>query len=56
MGVKLKNIIIRKNTEYQDLMGKIIVVDGPYIIMGLFNFARKNIDGTYAELILDRRQ
>ena len=56
MGVKLKNIIIRKNTEYQDLMGKIIVVDAPNIIMGLFNFARKNTDGTYAELILDRTQ
>ena len=56
MGLKLQNIIIRKNIEYQDLECKIIAVDAPNIIMGLFNFARKNTDGTNAGLILDRTQ
>ena len=56
MGVKLQNIIVRKNIEFQDLKGRIIAVDAPNIIMGLFNFARKNPDGTYAGLILDRTQ
>jgi flap endonuclease-1 len=56
MGVKLQNIIVRKNIEYQDLAGKIIAIDAPNIIMGLFNFARKNDDGTNSGLILDRTQ
>ena len=56
MGVKLQEIIIRRQVDYQDLAGKIIAVDAPNIIMGLFNFARKNPDGTYAGLILDRTQ
>ncbi len=56
MGVKLQEIIIRKQVAFQDLAGKIIAVDAPNIIMGLFNFARKNPDGTYAGLILDRTQ
>ena len=56
MGVKLQNIILRKVLDFQTLGGKIIVIDAPNIIMGLFNFARKNPDGTYAGLILDRTQ
>lgn len=56
MGVKLQNIVVRKNIDYQDLKGKIIAIDAPNIIMGLFNFARKNPDSTYAGLILDRTQ
>lgn len=56
MGVKLQNIIIRKEIEIQNLNGKIIAIDAPNIIMGLFNFARKNVDGSYAGLILDRTQ
>ncbi|MFX1312927.1 MAG: hypothetical protein ACFFHD_09970 [Promethearchaeota archaeon] len=44
MGIKLQKIIVRKNIEYQDLAGKIIAVDSPNIIMGLFNFVRKNDD------------
>lgn len=56
MGVKLQPIIVRKNIEFQNLQGKAIAVDAPNIIMGLFNFARKNTDGTYAGLILDRTQ
>ncbi len=56
MGVKLQNIIIRKQLEYQDLQCKIIAIDAPNIIMGLFNFVRKDSDGTDAGLILDRTQ
>ncbi len=56
MGVKLQNIIVRKQLEYQDLKGKIIAIDAPNIIMGLFTFARKDSDGTDAGLILDRTQ
>ena len=56
MGVKLQNIMVRKQVDFQDLARKIIAVDAPNIIMGLFNFARKNPDGTYAGLILDRTQ
>jgi flap endonuclease-1 len=56
MGVKLQNIIVRRSIEYQDLKGKIIAIDAPNIIMGLFNFTRKNPDGKYAGLILDRTQ
>ncbi|MFX1314421.1 MAG: hypothetical protein ACFE9T_01025 [Promethearchaeota archaeon] len=56
MGVKLQEIIVRRKVEFEDLQGKIIAVDAPNIIMGLFNFSRKNPDGTYAGLILDRTQ
>ena len=56
MGVKLQDIILRKVLDFQTLGGKIIAIDAPNIIMGLFNFARKNPDGTYARLILDRTQ
>lgn len=56
MGVKLQEIIVRKQIAFQDLTGKIIAVDAPNIIMSLFNFARKSPDGTYAGLILDRTQ
>ena len=56
MGVKLQNIINRKKIYFPDLAGKIIAVDAPNIIMSLFNFARKNPDGSYAGLILDRTQ
>lgn len=56
MGVKLQNIIEREVIGFSDLSGKIIAVDAPNIIMGLFNFARKDHDGNYAGLILDRTQ
>ncbi len=56
MGLKLQNIINREVIGLQQLAGNIIAVDAPNIIMGLFNFARKNPDGTNAELILDRTQ
>jgi len=56
MGVKLQDLILRKVLDFQTLTGKIIAIDAPNIIMGLFNFARKSPDGTYAGLILDRTQ
>jgi len=56
MGVKLKEIITRKEVDFQKLAGKIIAVDAPNIIMSLFNFSRKNPDGSYGGLILDRTQ
>ena len=56
MGVKLQEIITRKEVDFQKLAGKIIAVDAPNIIMSLFNFSRKNPDGSYGGLILDRTQ
>ena len=56
MGVKLQEIIARKGIGFQDLAGKIIAVDAPNIIMSLFSFARKNSNGSYGDLILDRTQ
>jgi len=56
MGVKLQDLIIRNPIEISKLAGKIIAVDAPNIIMSLFNFARKNPDGSHAGLILDRTQ
>lgn len=56
MGVKLQNIIFREKIDLKELTGRIIAIDAPNIIMSLFNFARKNPDGSYAGLILDRTQ
>ena len=56
MGVKLQDLIIRKKIDIKSLVGSIIAIDAPNIIMSLFNFARKNPDGSYAGLILDRTQ
>jgi len=56
MGVKLQDLVIRNEIEFSKLAGKIIAVDAPNIIMSLFNFARKNPDGSAAGLILDRTQ
>jgi len=56
MGVKLQNILVRHDISYQDLAGKIIAVDAPNIIMGLFNFARKISEVSDTSLILDRTQ
>ena len=56
MGVKLQDLVIRNAIEFSKLAGKIIAVDAPNIIMSLFNFARKNSDGSHAGLILDRTQ
>ena len=56
MGVKLQDLVIRNEIEFSKLAGKIIAVDAPNIIMSLFNFARKNPDGSPAGLILDRTQ
>ncbi|MFX0026705.1 MAG: hypothetical protein ACFE8M_09830 [Candidatus Hermodarchaeota archaeon] len=56
MGLKLHNLIIRNKLDFSDLTGTIIAIDAPNIIMGLFNFTRKNPDGIPAGLILDRTQ
>lgn len=56
MGVKLRDIISRNKIEISKLAGKVIAVDAPNIVMGLFNFARRNPDGSHAGLILDRTQ
>ena len=56
MGVKLQEVITRNKLEISELAGRVIAVDAPNIIMGLFNFARKNHDGSHAGLILDRTQ
>ena len=53
MGVKLKDLVSRKPIDVNKLAGRIIAIDAPNIIMGLFNFARKNPDGTHAGLLLD---
>ena len=56
MGVKLQDLVIRNAIDFSKLAGKIIAIDAPNIIMSLFNFARKNSDGSRAGLILDRTQ
>ena len=56
MGVKLKELIVRNKIEFSELAGKILAIDAPNVIMSLFNFARKNPDGSRAGLILDRTQ
>jgi hypothetical protein len=56
MGVKLQDLVVRKPLDFSKLAGKIVAVDAPNIIMSLFNFARKNPDGSRAGLILDRTQ
>ena len=56
MGVKLQDLVIRNAIDFSKLAGKIIAVDAPNVIMSLFNFARKNPDGSQAGFILDRTQ
>ncbi|MFX0005459.1 MAG: hypothetical protein ACFFAV_01900 [Candidatus Hermodarchaeota archaeon] len=56
MGVKIQNLIVSKIIDIQDLRGKIIAVDAPNIIMGLFNFTLKNPGNSNTKLILDRTQ
>jgi len=56
MGVKLRDLVTRTEINFSKLAGKIIAIDAPNIIMSLFNFARKNPDGSKAGLILDRTQ
>ncbi|MHA2035995.1 MAG: hypothetical protein ACW98X_06145 [Promethearchaeota archaeon] len=56
MGVKLQKLVSKKIIGFPELAGSIIAIDAPNIIMGLFNFTRKNSDGTNGDLILDRTQ
>ena len=56
MGVKLGELIHRKELKDSQLEGKIIAIDAPNIIMSLFNFIRP-IDGRIEpKFILDRTQ
>ncbi|MFX0176726.1 MAG: hypothetical protein ACFE85_10895 [Candidatus Hodarchaeota archaeon] len=56
MGIKLQNLVERKKIEFSKLAGKIIAVDAPNIVMGLFNFARKDAEGKNTGLLLDDTQ
>ena len=56
MGVKLKSIVVREKLEYERLAGKIIAVDAPNIIMGLFNFSLNSSGRNSDKIILDRTQ
>ena len=56
MGVKLQELVVRNKIEFSELAGKILAIDAPNVIMSLFNFARRNPDGSRAGLILDRTQ
>jgi len=56
MGVKLQSIILKEKLEHERLAGKIIAVDAPNIIMGLFNFTINSPDKNSNSLILDRTQ
>ncbi|MFX0021494.1 MAG: hypothetical protein ACFE9S_04160, partial [Candidatus Hermodarchaeota archaeon] len=56
MGVKIQSLIVPKIIDLQDLKGKIIAVDAPNIIMGLFNFVLNNQNSSNTRLILDRTQ
>jgi len=56
MGIKLKDLVIKRNLDISQLKGNIIAIDAPNIIMGLFNFVRRNPDGSRADFILDRTQ
>jgi len=54
--IKIQDLVVRKTLDFTSLADKIVTVDIPNIIMSLFNFARKNPDGSRAGLILDRTQ
>ncbi len=56
MGIKLQQIIKRKKVDFSQLEGKIITIDAPNIIMGLFNFSYKNKIYSYEEMMTDRTQ
>ena len=56
MGVKLQDLVVREPLDFPKLAGKIVAVDAPNVIMSLFNFARKNPNGSRTGLILDRTQ
>jgi flap endonuclease-1 len=56
MGVKLQEIIIRKQIDYKDLEGKIIAIDAPNIIMSLIMFSVKPTTFSYNQILIDRTQ
>jgi flap endonuclease-1 len=56
MGVKLQGIIVREKLDFQRVTGKIVAIDAPNIIMGLFNYILKSKEKESVKLILDRTQ
>ncbi len=56
MGVKLQVLVSSRDIEIKQLAGKIIAIDAPNIIMGLFNFVYKNQSHSYSNLMTDRTQ
>jgi len=56
MGVKLQELIIKDKIDYSTLERKIVAVDAPNIIMGLFTFAYKNKSYSQNELMTDSSQ
>ena len=56
MGVKFGDFFIRKELKYSQIEGKLVAVDAPNIIMGLFNFTRPKKEEMEPNLILDRTQ
>jgi flap endonuclease-1 len=56
MGVKLQEIIIRKQVDIRDLAGKVVAVDAPNIIMSLFTFSFKPTTHAYNQILIDKTQ
>ena len=56
MGVKILDLIFREKIDFSDLSRKIIAIDAPNIIIGLFSFVRKNKNNFSSNLMLDRTQ
>jgi flap endonuclease-1 len=56
MGVKLNELVEKHKTDFGSLTGKIIAIDAPNIIMGLFNFVLKEHHNSTDGLLLDRTQ
>lgn len=56
MGVKIGELIIRTPIDFSKLQGKIITIDAPNIIFSLLNFAYKNKQFNFSNLMTDRTQ
>jgi len=56
MGVKLQDLIHPEPVDFSKLACRIIAIDAPNIIMGLFNFALKTPQSESTPLITDRTQ
>ncbi|TFG01392.1 MAG: hypothetical protein EU539_14105, partial [Promethearchaeota archaeon] len=56
MGVKLKELVIRRKIDYSSLKKKIIAVDAPNIIFSFINYVYKNTGQSSQKLMTDRTQ